>query len=80
MSSLQPMQDSLDPNVRNVGDRMSEFLADMRNKMSEKKPQVKQEGGGVFEKLKNRLVSGGSGGGKSDWRHKVNQRQKLFGL
>lgn len=76
MSSLQPMQDSLDPNVRNVGDRMSEFLADMRNKMSEKKPQVKQEGGGVFEKLKNRLVSGG----KSDWRHKVNQRQKLFGL
>lgn len=77
MSSLQPMQDSLDPNVRNVGDRMSEFLADMRNKMSEKKPQVKQEGGGVFEKLKNRLVSGGV---KRDWRHKVNQRQKLFGL
>lgn len=77
MSSLQPMQESNNLVVRNVGDKMSEFLANLRYHMDQEPSKPSQEGGGVFEKLRNRLVSRKDG---SDWRSKVHQRKKLFGL
>ena len=79
---LAEMQQSKSKNIRDVGDKMTIFLADLREKLNENPesrrfPSREKKGGGVFSELKKRLSHKKE---EPSWREKAHRRKKLFGL